>query len=174
MSAEDFTDLETLRLQDDGRIPNSRLPVLLYRRVLAAGAERDPATIRERFARNGWRRSWVNGIHGFHHYHSSAHEALAVCNGWAEVQLGGEQGPILRIEAGDVVVLPAGVGHKNRGDGGGFAVVGAYPAGQSPDMRHGKPAERPLAEAALGQVALPAGDPVFGGTGLLLRHWRDL
>ena len=46
---------ETLRFEDDGRIPNSALPVLIYRDVEAV---RDAGACEALFARHGWRGAW--------------------------------------------------------------------------------------------------------------------
>ena len=170
--AQDFDGLELLRLEDDGLVPNSALPVLVYRRILIAGAT--ARAVQDLFAGHGWSRSWVNGIFSHHHYHSTAHEALGITHGSARVQLGGPKGPVAEIAAGDVVVLPAGAGHKKLDGGGGLEVVGAYPDdGLSPDLCEATAAARPGALENLGDVALPGQDPVFGGSGLLRREWRS-
>lgn len=126
-----FTDvIQTVQvayhaLKDDGTIPNNeKLPLLVYQAALKL-PEDDPAAICETlFAANGWRGSWRNGIYSFHHYHSSAHEVLGICRGNARVQFGGEPGVILSVRRGDVVVIPAGVGHKNLGASQDLWVVG--------------------------------------------------
>jgi uncharacterized protein YjlB len=79
----------------------------------------------ERFLANHWTNSWRNGIYTFHHFHSTSHEVLGIYRGSASVRLGGEHGQDLIVEAGDVVVIPAGVGHKNLGATRQFGVVGA-------------------------------------------------
>ena len=71
----------------------------------------------------------------------------------------------------DVVVIPAGVGHCNLGSSGGFLVVGAYPEGQSWDLRTGEPDERPEVLENIRKVPLPRTDPVFGDEGPLHEHW---
>lgn len=96
-----------------------------------------PAWFENRFAANGWTGAWRNGVHDFHHYHATTHEALGCYAGWADIQLGGPSGEIHRIEAGDLVVIPAGLAHCNRGQSDDFAVVGAYPGGVTPDMQEG-------------------------------------
>jgi uncharacterized protein YjlB len=104
------------------QIPNHpRFPVLIYRGV-------DDA--RERIAANGWGGSWVNGVFPFHHFHSTSHEVLAVLSGSATLELGGPQGEAFEVRAGDVLVLPAGTGHRRVGADGDFSVLGAYPPGQ--------------------------------------------
>ena len=97
---------------------------------------------------------------------------LGVFSGAARVQFGGENGVVLEVRAGDVVVIPAGVSHKNLGASRDFGVVGAYPKGQRWDMQYGKPGERPAADARIARVDMPAADPVLGETGPLVSLWR--
>lgn len=152
---------ETLLLADDGTIPNNpRLPALLYRGALPAG---DPEAAEALFARHGWPPAWRDGIHGYHHYHPNAHEALAIACGTVRVQLGGEGGEVLELRAGDVVVLPAGVGHRNLGGSGDLLVVGAYPPGASPEEYRGRPGEHDRAVHAITETPDPPSDPVRGG-----------
>jgi uncharacterized protein YjlB len=127
--------------------------------------------VEDLFESNGWNRCWRNGIYGFHHYHSTAHEVLGVYRGFAKVQLGGDNGVEQTVRCGDVVVIPAGVAHKNLGDSDNFRVVGAYPSGQSPDMCHGKSGERPQADGNIARVSLPPMDPVYGISGPLMGQW---
>jgi uncharacterized protein YjlB len=156
---------------DDGLIPNSRLGLLVYRRVRC---DLDAQGWLALLAANGWGDGWVNGIYRFHHYHSTSHEVLGCFRGWVDVRFGGESGRTMRLEAGDAVVIPAGVGHCNRGDGGGFGVVGAYPAGQGNwDLCRGRPGERPGADDAIARVSMPEHDPLMGADGPLARLWRD-
>ena len=161
-------------IKDDGTYPNNGcLPLLAYQGVLALPAG-DPARgVEELFNGNNWGGSWRNGIFGYHHYHSTAHEALGVYSGHARVQLGGPKGPEFEVHRGDVIVIPAGVAHKNLGSSLDFRVVGAYPAGQRPDMNYGKPKERPQSDRNITKVALPELDPVFGDTGPLIRQWHS-
>jgi len=53
-----------------------------------------------------------------------------------------EDGIIAQIQAGDAVVIPAGVVHQNLGSSSVLGVVGAHPEGQVWDMNYGKPGER--------------------------------
>jgi uncharacterized protein YjlB len=150
---------ETLRLQPDGGIPNSGLPVLIYRSLEIA---RDPAVAERAFADHGWRGAWRDGIFGFHHFHSTAHEVLAIVVGSVRVRLGGPSGSSVEAQRGDVLVLPAGTGHRNEGDSGDLLVVGAYPNGIGWDVRHGDPGEYDEVVANIAAVPLPATDPVGG------------
>lgn len=161
-------------LRDDGTYPNNeRRPLLAYPGALEL-PERDPASVFEAlFAANQWGGTWRNGVYGFHHYHSTAHEVLGVYGGNAQVQLGGEQGVVLSVSRGDVIIIPAGVAHKNLGASRDFRVVGAYPLGQGWDMCFGEPGERPQADHNIVGVPLPKADPVYGPDGPLFEHWPD-
>ncbi|TCZ66859.1 cupin domain-containing protein [Roseicella aquatilis] len=151
---------ELLFLADDGTIPNNpRLPALLFRAAVPPG---DPAAAEALFARHGWPPAWRNGIYPWHHYHPDAHEALAIARGHVRVMLGGEGGQAVELSAGDVVVLPAGRGHRNLGASDDLLVVGAYPEGQSPSEYRGRPGEHDRAVARITQVPDPAREPVRG------------
>ena len=67
--------------------------------------------------------------------HSSSHEVLGCYRGSAGVLLGREQGELLTLEAGDAVLIPAGVGYFNKRSSSDFGVVGAYPRGIDWDMQ---------------------------------------
>jgi len=150
---------ESRVFSDDGVFPNSRLPVLIYRGVLATP---EAAAFEEMFESNGWSSSWRNGLFSVHHYHSTAHEVLGIYQGRVTARLGGERGLSVTLLAGDVAVIPAGVAHKNDGASADFRVVGAYPLGTSPDMQYGKPGERPGSDRNIARVDLPTADPVRG------------
>ena len=163
--------VETHRFADDGIVPNSPLPLVVYRDALPDSGDRATAC-EEMFARNGWPDSWRNGIYPYHHYHSTAHEVLGIARGQARVRLGGENGQTVELRAGDVVVIPAGVAHKRESASGDLLVIGSYPKGQHPDMCRAEPDRRDGARAKIEAVPLPAADPVTGGAGPLLDCWR--
>ncbi len=172
-----MTKPETVRPQahllgDDGIFPNNELPILFYKNAIPL-PEPDPASaFEQRFAGNGWSGSWRNGIFPYHHYHSTGHEVLGIYSGTARVRLGGDDGIEQTLHPGDVVVIPAGVAHKNLESSSDFGVVGAYPGGQWPDMNYGKPGERPEADRNIESVPLPEKDPVSGKNGPLIVHWK--
>ncbi|HLU49376.1 MAG TPA: hypothetical protein VK116_14870, partial [Planctomycetota bacterium] len=98
---------------------------------------------------------------------------LGVTRGSATVRFGGDaRGVTIELGAGDAVVIPAGVAHKNLRASRDFEVVGAYPDGQSYDMCYGKPGERPRADESIARVPLPEADPLFGRDGPLIDAWR--
>jgi uncharacterized protein YjlB len=156
----------------DGRVPNNpRLPVIVYRQALETRGDAAASCV-GLFDRNGWAGAWKNGVYSHHHYHSSAHEVLGVVAGWVRVRLGGEGGRTVELQAGDVVVIPAGVAHKNESASLDLLVVGAYPRGQTPDMRDPGAADQAAAVLQIAAVPLPTSDPVHGPLGPLLERWR--
>lgn len=158
----------TFLFADDGAIPNSRLPLLVYRSAMPA----DPVAIERGFAANRWPPAWRNGVHPWHHFHANAHEALGVARGWARVLFGGPNGQVLEVSAGDVVVIPAGVGHCNQAQSPDLLIVGAYPDNAPPpDQHRGEAADHDRLVGVIGTVRVPAADPVAGEAGPLRRLW---
>ena len=160
-------------LEDDGTFPNNPThPLVVYKKAVRMETGQGAEIIETIFHSNKWEGSWRNGIYPFHHYHSTAHEVLGIYRGDARVQFGGENGPVMAISAGDVVIIPAGVAHKNINSSSDFRVVGAYPAGQSWDMNYGKTGERPATDRNIAVVPDPIKDPVYGLNSPLLRLWK--
>jgi len=166
-------EVESLVLVDDGTFPNSRLPVLIYRRSFPVVPEL-ARIIELSFAKNGWTNGWRNGIYDYAHYHSTVHEVLGCYEGRAQVQLGGPGGHDIELSPGDTLVIPAGVAHRKVESSLDFHVVGAYDAGLIYDMNRGNPRERPGADQRIGKVPLPQKDPVWGALGPLLESWVAL
>ena len=160
------------QLKDDGIFPNSGLPLLVYPLVVDPVDKENAAAFERCFAANGWPLAWRNGIYGYHHYHSTAHEVLGICRGQARVKMGGPEGIEIDIHAGTAVVIPAGVAHKKVAASSDFLVVGAYPEGQRWDMNVGRPGERPGTDVNIRRVPLPQVDPVYGKAGDLMQLWR--
>ena len=155
--------VETHHLADDGLVPNNpEFPLRLYRAAFAAGDSSAETRIEALFAANNWSGGWVNGIYDFHHYHATAHEVLGLARGWASVQFGGPKGPVVRVTAGDAVLIPAGVGHCRLDGSRDLSVVGAYPGGMAYDTRRATAAERLTALPLIARVPRPASDPVTG------------
>jgi uncharacterized protein YjlB len=161
---------EVLHLSRNDWVPNNdHLPVLLYRNAIrATGA--DPAKVFENtFDASGWPPQWRAGVYTFHHYHSTAHEVLGFVTGSASLMLGGPNGHVVHIDAGDVAVLPTGTGHCNIGSSDDFLVVGAYPPDQQWDICRAAPS--PTAVRRMQHLAFPESDPVTGPHGPLTRDW---
>ncbi|MBD2701761.1 cupin [Spirosoma sp. BT702] len=163
---------ETLSFADNGRIPNSKYPLLLYRKAFSETGGAGATWLEERFAANNWTNSWRNGVFTYHHYHSITHEVLGVYSGFATLQLGGEQGKKVNVAAGDIIVIPAGVGHKKLESSSDFGVVGAYPDGRDYDLLRGESGERPQADKNIANVPIPKTDPLQGKSGGLVTLWH--
>jgi uncharacterized protein YjlB len=155
---------------DDGRFPNSALPVIIYREAIAS-ADATPEAMEALLDSNGWPSQWRAGVYDYHHYHSTAHECLGVASGAATIRLGGPSGRSFEVKAGDVLLLPAGTAHRRESAQGDFLVVGAYPPGQNWDLLRGEPTDRPEADQRIARVPLPKTDPVGGQGGPVLEKW---
>lgn len=161
-----------IRCNPTAAIPNNPdLDAVVYSKAIRLGTS--AGDIKALYERNAWTRAWVYTLFDFHHYHYAAHEVLTVIAGIGRLQLGGETGPERLLSEGDVVILPAGYGHKLLDSERGFSVVGAYPRGQDDTGFH--QADVAAAERAAGSVAatsLPASDPIYGSAGPLMGLWR--
>jgi uncharacterized protein YjlB len=115
---------------------------------------------------------WRNGIYPFLHFHTGTHEVLGIARGRATVEFGGAKGRTLGVEAGDVVVLPAGTGHRRIDASGDLLVVGAYPLNGSLDQKRPGEIEHAKAVSNVANVPLPEMDPVQGKSGPLMELWK--
>ncbi len=150
------------------RIPNNpTLPFIHYRSPVRLTHAPDPAAVLEKlFESNGWSDSWRNGIHDFLHYHSGTHEVLGIARGHARGRFSGRNDKIVALRAGDVVILPAGTGHKRVSASRDLLVVGAYTAAGQYDECKGSPKEHAHALESIKQVRLPALDgPISSAIG---------
>ena len=161
----------TFVFEDDGFVPNSPLPLLLYKGAIEVDSAHPERDIEHLFGANGWGDMWRNGIYDYPHYHCAAHEALGVAKGHARVRFGGDRGREIEISAGDVAILPAGTGHQCLSASRDLSVVGAYPPGQNMEITRPTPDNRARALKAIAQVELPKADPVMGKDGPLARLW---
>ena len=156
-----------------GYFPNNEhYPFLVYKEVFHFTDE-SPQLIQRFLKKNHWINSWVDTIYPMHHYHSNTHETLVVHKGNCLVQIGGLDGNTHQIEAGDVIIFPAGVAHKNLKSSADFQCIGAYPEDINYDMNYGTAQEHPQVDKNIKQVNLPASDPVFGPKGLLFNFWNN-
>ena len=117
------------------------------------------------------------------HFHSTTHEVLCVFAGRARLCFGGDGDDddvgvgvgvgdgavVLEAQAGDVVVVPAGVAHCRLQDlsGGRFEMVGSYPPGFSWDMCYGRPGEEEQVKG-IEMLSWFAKDPIYGEQGPVL------
>ncbi|KAK3092216.1 hypothetical protein LTR53_019624, partial [Teratosphaeriaceae sp. CCFEE 6253] len=108
-------------------IPNSPYPLLHYPGLLAAKADCNAAKVYDLMTSNGWDFQWIYryGPTQASHYHSTAHECMAVLSGSATIRFGvadtsndmeastfgdaHEAGGVeVHAEKGDVFLIPAG------------------------------------------------------------------
>jgi len=159
-------------LTPDDAIPNHpRWPLLVYPGAVAIAGADPAAAFESLFDRNRWPSAWRNGVFPFHHFHSNAHETLGIYSGEVIVQFGGDGGVVVTARPGDVIVLPAGTGHKKLSSRGALGVVGAYPAGEHADMCTPVLSKLQRSAEAVARVPLPECDPVYGAAGPLFTHW---
>ena len=86
--------------------------------------------------------------------------------GHTTIQLGGESGTFIKIQKGDLVIIPAGVAHKNMGHENDVVCIGGYPQGKDFDINTGEPGERSFTDTAIAAVPVPPNGPLSPATEL--------
>jgi uncharacterized protein YjlB len=165
----------TYRFASDSKTPNNHLPLVIFKHAVLF-RDFDPASVFEKlFATNGWEDAWRDGMYPYEHFHSETHEVLGIARGMVRARFGGTRGEEVDLVAGDVVVLPAGTGHKRMRASRDLLVVGAYPdnAGAYDEPRASATAHD-AAVPKIKKVARPRMDPVYGRRGPLLRAWGPI
>ncbi len=178
--------------KDDGLVPNSTLSVLVYKRAIDfSGLEQGEAEkqIDAHVSQNDWYRDWTYHVYPFLHYHSTAHEGLIIYSGKATIQIGGKGGEILTVASGDMIIIPAGVGHERllesdqpeerKKEIESLLAFGIYPNGQkwdfiSEDLNASEDGGQNIHDAQVRKTALvniqdlpmPQYDPLYGADGL--------
>lgn len=161
------------RFSDDGIIPNHpSWPLVIYRGAVQPSKEFEAGVVIDTlFESNGWGRSWRDTVYDFVHYHSQIHEVLGVARGQATLEFGGIKGQRLKLNTGDIAILPAGTGHRLIEATKDFLVVGAYPStgtyDECTDTR-----DRQDAVTRIKKVKRPDSDPVYGKAGGIVKLWR--
>lgn len=154
------------------RIPNTSIqskPLLIYHQAFDASAD----ALSKHLDKIGEvSPSWVYTMYSQTHFHSTSHEVLGVVSGSARLCFGGEGNPDRfepEVSKGDLIIVPAGVGHQllsETGDSGSgsFKMVGAYPRGKSWDMCYGQPGEEGSCRN-IGNLDWFHADPLYGEEG---------
>ncbi|KAH7357216.1 hypothetical protein BKA65DRAFT_222908 [Rhexocercosporidium sp. MPI-PUGE-AT-0058] len=181
MPSETFSPEQYFIKTSTPHVPNSPLPVLVYRSALPVNPT--PESTCARIEPNKWLKGGVFKHVGTHHFHSVTHECYAVFKGHSRLLLG--RGPLdpeteddlmLELGAGDAIVLPAGVAHCSLESSDDYEYVGLYPEG-SPhwDNNFCKADEKETQQKASNAraVPLPESDPIFGIGGPLVDIWRQ-
>lgn len=154
-----------------GNAPNSRFPLMVHRQSMPGGGADEMIGM---FRANGWSNNWrYPGVYTYPHFHSTTHECLGVALGWMEVEMFGRGGTTLRVEAGDTIVIPAGVSHNMVGHSDNILMVGGYPDGRDWDNIQEEQLTEPLRRAAAKRIMMlpiPSRNPA---TGLSMTEWFD-
>lgn len=159
-------------LEHNGWVPNNpRLPVLIYLNAIVNRRIDLASQFEETFSANGWPPQWRNGVYGYHHYHTEGHEVLGIASGHARLILGGPDGFVVQVRAGDALLLPAGTGHCSLDSSDDFLVVAAYPPRQQADMCREAPSKSQL--ASIDELPFPDLDPVQGMHGAIHKYWAN-
>lgn len=168
----DAMEAQTYYFKDDGIIPNSTFPLLVYNNAFPLRGQEGADYLEKKFRSNNWYDSWRWGVYPFHHYHSTSHEVLDVFQGNALLHMGGPNGEKIKVEAGDILIIPAGVGHKCISHSDGFTVVGAYPDGRSYDLIREEKNKHAQSLINILKVPFPSADPIMGKSNGLTKYWK--
>ena len=144
----------------------------MYRTLLNTCLPHKAETFERVFRAHGWRGTWRDSIDTSCHFHADAHEVVGIARGHVDVELGGAGDRAVRLTAGDLVMLPAGVGHRRVRASPNLLVVGVSPAGQHKYNICTSLRECRNAKQRIATVALPESDPFFGPQGPLTKLWR--
>lgn len=158
-----------------GLIPNTSLqhkPLLIYHACFPASAS--ASSIERHVSSVGVAApQWRYTMYSTTHFHSTTHEILCVSAGRATLCFGGEDNPgrvDAEVRKGDVVVVPAGTGHRllrDEKEGGAFEMVGCYPVGKEWDMCYGKEEEKVKVQG-IARLGWFERDPIYGDDGPVL------
>lgn len=166
------TNPDIFYFKDDGITPNSPLPVLIYRGAFDDSYECCEEWLEEKFTGNGWVRTCHKPLFDYYHYHSNTHEVLGVCEGSGYIQLAAKNGVRTEIEKGDVVLIPAGVGHYCLDHSEDFKVVAGYPDSAVPDVKKATIENRAEALKNIKNVNAPDFDPILRDEeGGVMKFW---
>ncbi len=160
----------TYYFENDGDIPNNILPVIIYKNALQYLTDK---IFESTFLQNGWTNNWQDIILTEDHFHSNTHEVLGLKSGEARLMLGGRKGEIVNVEQGDVIILPAGVGHFSVDNSTDYQFVGGYPNGADWNLKFSlKKEDSPSILAEIANIPIPEKDPIFGDNGPLFEFWQ--
>ncbi|KAL1883428.1 hypothetical protein Plec18167_002432 [Paecilomyces lecythidis] len=149
-------------------IPNTSIqskPLLIYHNAFQASASELSSHLQKIGAVVP---QWQYSMYPTTHFHSTTHEVLGVVSGRARLCFGGEGNPERfepTVQKGDLMVVPAGVGHRLLEDlDGGFKMVGSYPPGKQWDMCYGNEDEEEKVKS-IEKLGWFDKDPLYGSDG---------
>ncbi|RJE21480.1 hypothetical protein PHISCL_06175 [Aspergillus sclerotialis] len=173
--------------------PNSPLPVLVYRKALPEPVTEESS--QKFIEENGWeRRGPVNkAIPRERYFHRNAHQCYGILSGSSQVLLGvgtgdantcltskseantGPIGALVTLDAGDVIIYPAGTAHSDVSDEEGCTYIAFSPDGSphcSPENGSKLIEDLHAVRAETLAVPIPQ-DPVVKGAGYLRVLWKE-
>ncbi|KAF1995919.1 hypothetical protein P154DRAFT_473642 [Amniculicola lignicola CBS 123094] len=167
-------------------VPNSKLPVLIYRKVLSGWSHNDLIDLMNK---NGWKKSGQWKTYKEAHFHTNIQECYVVISGSTLYSLGkspidpekneegNENGIKVTLNEGDCFMLPAGVSHCSIESEGDYEHMG-FVVNDAPqwDMNFCKDdSEMTRIKAkACAELPIPTTDPVYGAGGALPKIWREI
>ncbi|WP_157558235.1 cupin domain-containing protein [Niabella aurantiaca] len=157
--------------KEDKNIPNSPLPLLIYRGFFDKEYEDCEGWLKNRFSSNRWFPAPRLQVFGFTHYYINTHLVIGVCSGEAKWQLGGTLGITTNIEKGDVVVIPAGVALRHLESEKNFKIVGAGSVNEVPRVQKEQSGNHAHGNNGIANIALPETDPILGPEESQLTIW---
>jgi len=159
----------TFYFNNDGVIPNNTLPVLMYKNGLNDAVQAD---LESTFKKNGWTNNWKDIILPYDHFHSNTHEVLGLIKGKARLMMGGKNGQEVIVERGDVIIIPAGVGHYSLDNSIEYQFVGGYPNGANWDIKVSLKENEATIMEEIANIPIPNTDPIFGENGPIVDYWK--
>ena len=157
--------------KDDGIIPNSHLPVIIYKNAIDLSDSSE--WLETNFKMNNWLNNWRATILPYDHFHSITHEVIGLGFGEVTLKIGGASGEIFKLTTGDVIIIPAGVGHYSISKHSDYQFVGGYPDGNEWDVKTGlEEGERDIILNTISKVKIPKADPLYGIDGFLFKKWK--
>jgi len=159
----------TFYFNNDGVIPNNTLPVLMYKNGLNDTVQAD---LESTFKKNGWTNNWKDIILPYDHFHSNTHEVLGLIKGKARLMMGGKNGQEVIVERGDVIIIPAGVGHYSLDNSIEYQFVGGYPNGANWDIKVSLKENEATIMEEIANIPIPNTDPIFGENGPIVDYWK--
>ncbi|XXH00782.1 hypothetical protein Hte_007133 [Hypoxylon texense] len=169
-------------LEETPWVPNSKLPIVVYRGALAH-CENEDAVKEALEANGGWKKGGAWNAWFKAHFHPNAHECYGVVQGTSELSLGRspldppEKGMSLKVDRGDVIVLPAGVSHCSSTASSDYRFVVLFPTGAPRwvSVWFDQPMETVSDYKIQSQkVSLPSHDPIYGEGAGLVETWSKL
>ena len=79
----------------------------------------------------------------------------------------------IHLNRGDLVIIPAGVGHRCTKSSSDFICVGAYPGRVNYDTCYGLKEELAEARKRIKKLSVPSQDPLLGKPGILKSRWKN-